>query len=157
MKHNDKACRPWDKAIAILIVCIFFINSFSFAQSDTLAPRVGNPDVYEAMWDRMQDDHQIHIDEHILRHRDQIKSISDPLLQPLHHEFNKYIETSDYTEMLSDLNSALAKAGGQIQVLLLKPDQSPPAFYGRTVWGHAGTFVTAYAYENELNSPMLQT
>jgi len=156
VKHNDKACRPWDKAIAILIVCIFFINSFSFAQSDTLAPRVGNPDVYEAMWDRMQDDHQIHIDEHILRHRDQIKSISDPLLQPLHHEFNKYIETSDYTEMLSDLNSALAKAGGQIQVLLLKPDQSPPAFYGRTVWGHAGTFVTAYAYENELNSPMLR-
>ena len=43
------------KAIAMAVVCLFCANTVILANSDTLAPSVGNPRVYREMRDMMEE------------------------------------------------------------------------------------------------------
>ncbi|MDO8525353.1 MAG: hypothetical protein Q7S07_02575, partial [Candidatus Omnitrophota bacterium] len=59
-------------------------------------------------------------------------------------------------DMLGRLKSKLASAGGRIQVIFFKNERELEKLWrltGQKVWGHAGTYVTAFALESERDSP----
>jgi DNA mismatch repair ATPase MutS len=141
------------KAIAIALACLFCANTFVLATPDTLAPAVGNPKIYQEMRDMMEERltvHQESIDEFIKQHANTAKGLS--AIPHLEEEFMSCISTCNATNMLTRLKTTLASAGGRIQVISVRSEDALPVFDGERAWGHAGTYVTVFALENEKDS-----
>ena len=139
------------KAIAIALVCLFSVNTFSFASDlDTLAPTAGNPQVYNSIRVMMEEhlaEHQDPIDDVIYQNRNKAKSLSS--IPHLKKEFKDCINACSANAMLTRLEATLIAAGGKIQVIFVKREKDLPIFEGRRAWGHAGTYITVFALERE--------
>ena len=132
------------------LVCLFCVNTLSFADADTLAPLVGNPQVYQIMRQVMEKRlgaHQDPIDEFIKQHANKAKNLS--AIPHLGEEFISLINACNANNMLARIKTTLASTGGQIQVIFVKSEDELPIFEGKKVWGHTGTYVTAFALESE--------
>lgn len=141
------------RAITGVLVCLFCANSIVLANPDTLAPAVGNPKVYQAMRDMMDERlaaHQDPIDEFIKARANTAKGLSS--IPYLEEEFMRCIGACNATNMLTRLKTTLTSAGGKIQVIFVKSEDELPVFDGQRAWGHAGTYVTVFALESEKNS-----
>lgn len=141
------------KAITMALVCLFCANSVVLADPNTLAPLAGNPKVYQEMRDMVEARliaHQDPIDESIKQNVGKAKNLSS--IPYLEEEFAQYINDCGAKNMLTRLKTTLIFAGGKIQVIFVKSEDELPVFYGERAWGHAGTYVTAFALESEKDS-----
>lgn len=135
------------------LVCLFFANSIVFANPDTLAPLSGNPKVYHTMRSMMEERlsaHQDPIDEFIKQNVGKAKNLS--AIPYLEDEFDQYIDAYGARNMLTRLKTTLVSAGGKIQIIFVKSEDELPVFDSAKAWGHAGTYVTAFALESEKDS-----
>lgn len=153
--------KTWIRTIAMAMVCLFLAQNLSTdllqerAQpySDTLAPQVANPTVYQEMRNMMEERraaHQAPIDEFIKQNANMTKELSS--IPYLEKEFMDCVNACDANNMLSRLKTTLNFTGGKIQVIFVGSEDELPAFEGRKVWGHAGTYVTVFALESEKGS-----
>ncbi len=138
------------KAIVWVLVCLFCANTLSFADSDTLAPLVGNPRVYQEMHGMMEErlaEHQEPIDEFIKQHANKAKSLS--AIPNLQEEFTHCVDVCGANNMFARLKTTLVSAGGSMQVIFVRGEDELPVFDRKKAWGHAGTYVTVFALESE--------
>jgi hypothetical protein len=138
------------RAITLALACLFTANSTLLADPDTLAPRVGSPEIYQAMRGMMEDSlaaHQKPIDEFIRTHSAKVAPLS--AIPDLVKELIACIRGCDAENMLTRLKTTLSSAGGQIQVIFAKTEEDLPMLGEKRVWGHAGRYVTAFALESE--------
>lgn len=145
------------KTIAIVSACLFLVDDVSLsldlkspAATSTLAPLVGNPEVYQEMRSMMEERlaaHQEPIDEVIKQRANKAKNLSS--IPRLEEEFIGLINACNANNMLARLKTTLASAGGRIQVIFVKNENELPIFEGKKIWGHSGTYITVLALESE--------
>jgi hypothetical protein len=141
------------KTIAMAVVCLFLLNMFT-NEARALAPQAGNSKVYQEMrrmMERRLDAHQGPIDEFIKQHATKARGLSG--IPYLEDEFVECVDACGAKNMFARLKTTLISAGGQIQVIFVDSESDLPTFEGKKVWGHAGTFVTVFALENEKETP----
>lgn len=142
--------RMLNKAIAMVLTCLFCIDTLSFAASDTLAPSVSNPQIWQAMRRMMEEklaSHQQPIDDFIKDRANRTKKLS--AIPHLEEELARCVEDCGASNMLSRLKTTLTAAGGQIQIIFVDSEDELPVFDGKKVWGHAGKYITVFALKNE--------
>ncbi|MDD5428468.1 MAG: hypothetical protein PHI58_04440 [Candidatus Omnitrophica bacterium] len=97
----------------------------------------------------MEERNQLHdpIDAFIKDRASKAKSLS--VVPNLEEEFMQAIDASGARDMLSRLKARLMEEGGKIQLIPLDENEAPPQLDNKDVWGHAGTYITVFAREDE--------
>jgi len=65
-------------------------------------------------------------------------------------EFREAISACEAEHMLDRLEKVLLKTGGEIQIIEVDRESELPQLNDRTVWGHAGKYITIFALKGEL-------
>jgi|GEM_PF-1483475 len=149
--------KNWIKSAAMILVCLFVVNTVCFADMDTLATLAGNPDIYAEMKEDMNErlsDHQRYIDESIKEyaegHADSVVSVTD--LSGINDVFRESVRLSKGEDAVKQMEEVLVSSGGRIQVMFIENENKLSVFEGKIVWGHAGTYVTVFALKSEKNT-----
>ncbi|HAZ10228.1 MAG: hypothetical protein A2047_03000 [Omnitrophica bacterium GWA2_41_15] len=139
------------KIISIPIIMLFVFNSAVYGIDlprntlhNKLRVPVGNS--YERMLQAMQqkyEEHETSLDKKIKELAKDSKSLSE--ISGLENEFIAIIKDGGFENMLEKLNIVLGNTGGRIQVIFVEDETKLPQFEGKSVWGHAGTFITVFA------------
>ncbi len=85
--------------------------------------------------------------------RKQVFSLFDQDIRVLGAEFGDAIRMSGATGTLAGLKRVLESTGGDIQIAFVNSEAELPVYQGERVWGHAGTYVTAFALPSEMHTP----
>ncbi|MBL7073169.1 MAG: WD40 repeat domain-containing protein [Candidatus Omnitrophica bacterium] len=142
------------KSVTAFLVFSFLLNGVCFANIDTLATLSGNPDIYSDMKKMMNQRLSEHkkfinkaIKDYAENHADSVKGLED--LSGINQKFREGVRLSKGEDAVKGLEEVLSSSDGRIQVIFVKNSNALPIFEGKMVWGHAGTYVTAFALESE--------
>lgn len=141
-------------------------NSLPRINTNKLSPSVGSTEVYDKLQKFMEErlsNHRASIDvsigTYVNQHPDRVKSLTrddyserEKDIALLKKEFEDCIcgdNRCDAADTYSRLRDKLEHNRGDIQVILLDSEDELPLFEGKRVWGHAGTYVTAFGIKGD--------
>jgi len=121
---------------------------------DTLATLSGNQDIYQELKSMMNGRLTLHeetidgtILDHVADYPEKVERLED--LSEINKKFREGIGLSLGENAVIKLEKVLFSAGGRIQVIFIGHEAELPVFEGKTVWAHAGTYITVFALESE--------